>query len=326
VRPIKILFFQPDFSRYQSAYYQRDFLKALGRLHTVFPYGPGYSYYEPTHTVEEVLRICPFEPDLICFGAGWEKDDHPTVFDPHPAIRVGHISVPKVMILNKEYKKLREKFQYIKENRIQLVFTAHHNAEDWEKEVGVPFMRFPFAVNPDLFKDYGETKSYDIGFSGALHAEWTDVRVKVKRRLFIAWRIKRRRFRKLRIYWGEWGSGHLLGETYARLLNSSRMWLATPSAMDIVGTRFYEVMASKSLLFCSRSRAYDGLFEDGVHCVMFEPDLSDFEERLFHYLQNEEERQRTAEMGHQHTFQNHTWQRRAEEFTEAVLPLVKKAT
>ena len=96
------------------------------------------------------------------------------------------------------------------------------------------------------------------------------------------------------------------------------MWISTPSPANLVGTRYYEIMAARTLLFCSRDVAYTGLFEDGVHCVMFEPDLSDFDDKLFYYLGHEEERAAIIEEAHGHVLQNHTWDRRIEQFTAEV--------
>lgn len=320
---LNILLLQPDFSQYGAAYYQHQFTKALGCVHRVFRYGPKLECYDRRHAIDDVLKLCPFEPDLICFGAGWENED-PNIpeFDPHPAIQVANIDISSVMVLNKEYKKLDKKLQFIQDNGIRMVFTAHHDHSRWQEETGVPFVHFPFAVDPALFKDYAEKKRYSLGFSGALHEQWTDVRVRIKHHLFLRWPIKAPRYWRIRLFWSEKSRlpGFRLprGERYGRLINRSKMWLATPSAVDLVGTRFYEIMASRTLLFCSRSTAYDGLFEDKIHCVMFAPDLSDFDDTLFYYLDHEDEREAIVENAYAHVLKNHTWERRIEQFTNAV--------
>lgn len=323
---LNILVLQPDFSRYGSAYYQYQFTQALGRAHHVFQYGPKLAGYDSQHTIDDVLKLCPFEPDLICFAAGWELED-PSVpaFDPHPAIKISKTNIPSVMILNKEYKKLDKKLGFIYDNAIRLVFTAHHHYNLWQECVGVPFVHFPFAVEPKLFKDYGEAKRYAVGFSGRLHEQWIDVRVRIRERLFPQNLIKAPRYWHIRIFWPgrwqrlpSWLRRLPRGEDYARAMNRSRMWIATPSAIELVGTRFYEVMAARTLLFCSRSAAYAGLFEDTKHCVMFNPDLSDFDEKLFYYLEHEDERQAIVDEAYTHVRTNHTWDRRIEQFTEAV--------
>ena len=326
MKQLGILVLQPDFSRYGSAYYQHQFTQALGRAHRVYQYGPGLAGYDKRHSIEDVLRLCPFEPDLICFAAGWELED-PAVpeYDPHPAIRTSHLGTPSVMVLNKEYKKLDRKFRFIQENRIQTVFTVHHHFERWQEQVGVPFLRFPFAVDPELFKDRGEAKRYDVGFSGALHEQWTDVRVRIRNHLFLRHPLKAPRYWRIRVCWpGRWRR-RPHGEHYARLINRSRLWISTPSAVELVGPRFYEVMACRTLLFCSRSEAYSGLFEDGEHCVMFEPDLNDFDDKLFHYLEHDSEREAIIERAYEHVRGRHTWDRRIQEFTHAVNALVNRS-
>ena len=320
---LNILVLQPDFSRYGSAYYQHNFTETLGRFHNIFRYGPGLTGYDIRHTIDDVLKLCPFEPDLICFAAGWELED-PSVpeFDPHPAIQVSRLDIPSVMILNKEYKKLDKKFQFIQDNAIRMVFTVHHHYRQWQEQTGVPFVHFPFAVAPEMFNDYSERKRYALGFSGALHGNWNDTRARIKKHIFLRWPIKAPRYWRTKLFWAEGGRlpGFRLprGEEYARLINRSKMWLSTPSAVELVGTRFYEIMAAKTLLFCSRSTAYHGLFEDKTHCVMFDPNLSDFDELFFHYLKREDERQAIVDAAYAHVLDNHTWERRIEQFTDTV--------
>ena len=327
---LNILVLQPDFSRYTSAYYQHAFTEALGRRHRVFRYGPdkfgpGIGEYDQGHAIEDVLKLCPFEPDLICFAAGWELED-PNVaeFDPHPAIQVAELDIPSVMVLNKEYKKLDKKFEFVQRNGIRMVFTVHHYFDRWQQEIGVPFIHFPFAVDPELFRDYGLKKRYSVGFSGQLQQQYSDVRVRIKDNLFWKRPIKVPRYWGVRVFWSEgrlrWINQSV--ESYARLINRSKMWISTPSPADLVGTRYYEVMAAKTLLFCSRHPAYAGLFDDGSHCVMFEPDLSDFDDKLFHYLRHDDERAAIVEEAHGHVLQNHTWDTRIEQFTTEVGKLV----
>ena len=322
---LAILVLQPDFSRYTSAYYQHQFTRALGRVHKVFQYGPGIAGYDKRHAIGDVLKLCPFEPELICFAAGWEIED-PAIpdYDPHPAIRTSKIDIPSVMVLNKEYKKLDRKFEFIRDNGIGLVLTAHHKFSEWQNRVQVPFLHFPFAVSPEWFTDHGEEKLYDLGFSGGLHERWTDVRVRIRDRLFLRHPLKAPRYWGVRIFWpGRWRR-RPVGENYARSINRSRMWISTPSAIDLVGTRFYEVMAARTLLFCSRSPAYSGLFEDTKHCVMFEPNLSDFDDKLFHYLKHDDKREAIVDEAYRHVHRNHTWERRIEAFTQAVDRVAKR--
>ena len=147
---------------------------------------------------------------------------------------------------------------------------------------------------------------------------WIDIRARIKAHL------REPRLAALRQLWNEGAAGMEIGEPYARQINAARIWLATPSAIDLLGPRFYEVLAVGSLLFCPRSEVYGDLFEDGRHCVMFEPDLSDFDDKLLYYLAHEDERQRIAAAGRVHALANHRWEDRARLFTQTVAPLVAR--
>jgi spore maturation protein CgeB len=51
---------------------------------------------------------------------------------------------------------------------------------------------------------------------------------------------------------------------------------------------------------------------------MFAPDLGDFEEKLFYYLQQEEERQAIVSQAYRHVRERHTWDKRVEQFTQVI--------
>lgn len=312
---MKILFAQPDFSTYREATYQMDWLAALERSHQVYVWGPGFPAYGPDQSTADVMALCPWRPDLICYGAGWEWEGDGEGFDLHPPFNPTDLDIPAVMILNKEYKKLERKFAFVREKGIRHVFTSHHLFAEWERILGVPFSWLPFAADPEVFRDHGEEKIHDFGFTGALHATWIDIRVAIKELMAGP------EFARVKQFWGP-NDGMEVGEAYARQINRARVWLATPSAADLVGPRFYEVLAVGTLLFCTRSSVYGELFEDGRHCVMFEPDLSDFSEKLVYYLDHEDARAAIAAEGRRHALAHHRWDDRVRLFTQTVAPLL----
>lgn len=323
---LKIIYLSPDFTDYRSALYQQDVISTFKRYHTVYLYGPGFPDYNKSHSIDDILKICPFTPDIICIGHGWENQKLGEPFDIHPDLKLARTSIPKVMILNKEYKKLDEKLDYIVRNRIDMVFTHHHNAERWYRQTGVRFIYWPFGVNQYNFHDYGEKKRWDLSFTGILKnptpgVQQSDIRIRIKRHIFYIFcnrLIKKPRYWRCRIYWGEWGKGALYGEAYFRHINSTRIYISTLSVIDLISPRYFEAMASRSLLFCNRSVLYKGLFEDGKHCIMFENDLSDFDGKFFYYLRHDKEREDIIENAYRHVRTYHTWDKRIEQFTEAV--------
>jgi glycosyltransferase involved in cell wall biosynthesis len=86
-----------------------------------------------------------------------------------------------------------------------------------------------------------------------------------------------RKAQHLKIYWAE---RHIIskdyrmkdllpfGKEYFELLSSSKTFLCTLSAEGIIGPRFYELMASRSVIICPVDE-YDGLLIDGYNCVMY---------------------------------------------------------
>jgi spore maturation protein CgeB len=63
-------------------------------------------------------------------------------------------------------------------------------------------------------------------------------------------------------------------------MNQSKVFLNTPSALGIFNTRFFELMATKSLILCPEDSSYGSFLHNQVNCLMFKPDLSDFKKTL----------------------------------------------
>lgn len=340
---MNILYLTENISDYGSAFYQQDVLEHLQRKHTVMTYGPKYSNYDSTDDLDNILSKCALTPDLICIGHKWLRDDPTQRVDPHPRLDLSDTDIPTAMILNKEYTNFEEKIKYIERNQIPLVFTHHHYADQWSDRFHAKFVFWPFAVNDSRFKDYGEEKTYDLSFSGLLRnpnpdVPQTDLRIRVQDELFhtigdlklflrseyndynIFWRVKTTSYVSRALYKLLHRESRLPEEEYKRLYNKSKLTLNTLSPVNLVGTRYYEAMASNSLAFCQESSIYTeyDLFEPGEHCVTFKQDLSDFQEKLEYYTKHNDKREQIAQNGHAHVMNNHTWSNRIEEFTREI--------
>jgi len=195
--------------------------------------------------------------------------------------------------------------------------TVHHNFKKWNEHCpNSNFFKIPFAYDDSVFLDYAQEKVYDVAFTGNLFNtgvyKETDMMGKnfnnIRERIFELLKSSA----KIKKYTKAVGPGvYLKGEEYGRTINSSKAWISTPSAIDLVGPRYYEVMGSNTLLFCKvLPDIYEGLFKEGVHFVGFKDDLSDFEEKLCYYLENDEERNKIARQGYEHVRKNHTWSHR----------------
>jgi len=340
---MNVIILAKNYEKYTSGYYHQDIINAFKRRANCHLYGEGYPEYNRNDTIDEVIAKSPFDKDkidLIVVGTSWEiQDPNIEESDPHPKINLGELDIPKIFFLNKEYKKLEKKLEYAKRNNFDLVCTVHHDYEKWAEQTGLRFMQLPFAADPRRFKDYGLPKKYDFGFTGNLHRSHIDTRYRIKCILFENPQLKsnlgisalfkkeplKEKFRKYKIYWAEWGARDILGRSllptgikYARFLNSFKSFLSTPSATGIVGTRYFECMATKTLIFCPESKYYGGMFRDGYNCVMFREDLSDLEEKLEWILNDEEERKRIVENAYKDFINNHTYDNRIEKVLNTI--------
>jgi glycosyltransferase involved in cell wall biosynthesis len=328
MRRYNIILLTKNYKDYASGYYHHDLNMAFKSMHNTFLYGPGYPNYNKNDSIKDVIRKSSFNPDLIVVGTSWElQDPNNPDFDIHPKLNLAEAKIPKVMFLNKEYKKLEQKLDYIKKSNINLVSTVLNKYKEWEKETGTHFIQLPFGVSLERFKPLNIHRKYDFGFAGALHEKHTDMRLKVKKLLFKKNRLKnsylnniinpfKRRYSNFKIYWGEWGSKDLFfrtktpsGRKYVGLLNKCKTFLSTKSAEGIIGTRFFELGAVKTMIICPKDN-YDGIFKDKINCVIFEQDLNDFKEKLTYYVNNPDERSRITEKAFNDIVNKHTWENR----------------
>lgn len=354
---MNIIILTKNCEKYVSGYYHHDINEAFMKKSNCYLYGEGYPGYNRNDTIQDVIAKSPFKKnnvDLVVVGTSWEiQDESVEESDPHARIVLNKLNIPKVFFLNKEYKKLRKKLQYAKKNLFDLVCTVHHNYKKWTAQTGLNFIQLPFAVNLDRFKDFNMPKEYDLGFTGALHQSHTDIRYRIKLKLFKNPVIKtnlgisavprrdllKDKFKTCNIYWSEWGARNILkrvllplktkwakweikavlrGELlpsrieYPKFLNLFKVFLSTPGPINIVGTRYFECMAVKTLLFCPESEFYNDTFKEGYNCVMFKKDLANFSENLHSILDDDSERNRLINNAYHDTLSKHTYDIRIE--------------
>lgn len=327
--------------KYKGAMYQREVMDELSRQADVYFYGPGFSGYNPDDTIVEVLNNADVKPDLILMGHSWLMDKDGIPVDPHPRLGLEKTDFPKVAILNKEYVCLREKLSFIKSKGFDLVFTHHHAIEDFIKMTGIEFVFWPFAFDQKKFGSNQESeRPIDFAFSGILrnqnrHARQSDIRLRIQNKIFECVGdipvFKRRKFKKYHIFWNAIPRKrinkccatilkkyrYLTEIEYSKLQGQTKIFLNTLSPMGLISPRYYENMASRALVFCEESHLYNELFPD--HCyVTFKSDLSDFEEKLFHFLDNPDELLKVTQHAYKEAMEKHTWQKRVESLIQVL--------
>ena len=187
---------------------------------------------------------------------------------------------------------------------------------------------------------YANNKLIDVGFSGILqnhnlNANQSDVRLRIMSRIFYCLFdvpiVKKRMYKEKKIYWNSISPNkiglylsifigkrkYLSDKEYSDLIKSSKIVINTLSPMGLISPRFFEAMASGSLVFCEDSNLYNNIFPNNCY-VTFKNDLNDFDEKLFYYLNHVEERNKFIEKAYSEVHKKHTWQIRVNDLLNTI--------
>jgi hypothetical protein len=197
---------------------------------------------------------------------------------------------------------------------------------DFTARSGIPHHKLPFGVNAALYGRHagslqeGVKQPYDIGFTGASSHKYP-LRESI---------LKLIRSLDVRSYLGTWQQTSLRlsdnrswkaldRDGYVLQISKTKLWVSTTGPSNIVGTRYFEILASgTTMLLCNRAPqgAYDGLFEDGVHAVVFDG-MDDLRAKILQYLADEAARRRIVAAAAELSLRIHTWDARARFITRA---------
>lgn len=242
-----------------------------------------------TNNLKKEISI--FNPDIIIIGFTI------TNTSTKPTLNLNGIEKPLYIILNKEYQILNKKLDWIKEINPppKKVFSVHHDVKKFSDYCKIPFHKIMWSADENFFKKYSSDYNYDLFFSGVIRKEQTDNlrkkifdnldKLKGYKLLIKATFYENNKIVKGKLY-------QFTNLEYAKKIEESKIILTTTGPADIVGTRYFEIMASnKGLIICNRmpKEVYGDIVIDKFNCVMFD-DENDFIEKCKYYLENEEER------------------------------------
>lgn len=272
------------------------------------------------NSVRNFKNINSNSVDCVIFGLGYFTQ---TSFDAYKKIKgMAECNVPVVCLLHKPQTMLEEKLNFCKINNIDLLMDTNITYKEFGERVNAHPMRFWFTANPTIFYPRLVLKKYDIGFSGADHGG-----DKIKGPTN---NLRNRVYSKLKEteYNLFWNSGRDLSyrirsvEDYATKINECKAWLATTGPTNDVSPRYFEVMLSKTLLLCnSMPYEYENVFVDGVNCVMFENDLSDFREKVDYYMNHDSEREAILKNAYEMAIKEYTWEHTADKLLNKIQEL-----
>ena len=243
--------------------------------------------------------------DCVIFGLGYFAQRDPRAYG--VINKLNELDSLVVCLIHKPQIMLKEKLSFCKFNNIDLLVDSQVTYKDYGNLLDTESIRIWFSATPKIYKPREVPVIYDVGFSGASHGNGkiegptADLRDRVHHRLVE---------KDLKLFWNRQTavSDRISStEEYATKMNECKIWIATTGPVLDVSPRYFEVILSKTLLFCNEMpKQYEGVFIDGVNCVTYKNDLSDFDEKLNFYLTNESERVKIIENAYDTFLNNYT--------------------
>ena len=310
---MNILYLDP----YSDTSYSKRYLYYEGLYNSLIKTNNVYLHRDLIIDYNEIKRDIPITPDVIIFGLSWfEKHKY---FD-----KINNLDIPSACFIFKPAVDLKKKIDFCKINQIDLILTPHHQFEKFSDMADVPSKLFPYGFDPSIFKPRNLEKKYDIGFSGALHGcnhypngafKNPSIRKKIKDIL--------KDIKEINFFWK---STDVLETArihdnvkYAETINKSKIWIATQAAYGDITPRYFEIMASGTLLFCEKNPIeYSHVFKDSYNCIEFDSSLDNFEYILIKLLRNPVLFNQVTQCGKIDAMRNQTWDVRASQFLSLV--------
>lgn len=290
----KLVFFQYKYERLAPflLLHQREHVDCLAQFFDVTVIQHDCDYQQ----------VCDkYQPELVMFESGvpFNTCTRPVVKN----VR-SNPQVPKVGFLHADgFGEGRTGFLSDMEHwGIETFFTIATTAAEHTPALADKFIVWPNFVNPQLHRDYGQAKTIDILFTGN------------KNNLY-PWR--RKMVELLPKYYPSVINVHpgyipdketrnmVVGESYARMLNSAWMVPACGAVAKEIVRKHFEVPASRSCLVTEQSAALETAgFVDMKNCVFV--DENNAVEKIGYLLEHREELQTITDAGHQLVHSRHT--------------------
>ena len=296
--------------------YYGDLYRELRLSHNV------YVYQDVVTNITEILhRHKHNNIDCVVFGLGYFAQKDSQVFSEIVGMR--ELSIPKIAYFHKPQTMLNEKLNFCKINNFDLFVDSQITYKKHGEIANCDSLRLPFVASEKEFYPRQVDKLYDVGFSGTMRLITPEGKVEgptrdLRDRIYDKISMKN----EYNLYWNAHNSSSdriSSIDAYATKINQSKIWLATTGPTKDISPRFFEVMLSKTLLFCNdMPYEYEGMFIDGENCIMYRNDLTDFDEKLDYYLNNEDERNKIISSAYNDAIKRYTWKCMADKLVSKI--------
>lgn len=301
---LNVLYLTENLYYYSSSDYQVDFIKNLKKFFNLYEFGPGYLNFNKQLCYSAIEDFFKVRFDILFLGHSVLSDSEKFHFNEYSNVIKTKPNIPVVMFLNKEYANLKEKLKFIKEEKINLVFSHHHLSLKLNEIYKNRFRFIPFATTLSKEKIDNE-KKYDLNFIGIiknLNHKHTNTRELIRNKIFYNLfnlnLFKKRFYRDKKILWishprNKIESLLLKFTNYKRLskiqylniISQSRLTLNTPSPYNIIGPRYFDALALGSPVICPNHNFYKFYFQRD-DLIVFKS-IGEFEEKFKFYSENQ---------------------------------------
>lgn len=333
---MKILFITRNYFDYMDQTCWASWVSVLTRKADVKFHGPNFPAFKDRVTFESVIRqhYGDDEPDVILwysYTGNYTRVDEPDIpkvnfiqngkaylNPPYVYNWINRLKFDLVLFRFWSATKSLEWRKRLKANDYSIEqWVMYDIMEEYRKNLSCPMVSFPHCINPEMFKDYGYEKSYDLFLLQTRSHGFYPIRN------FIFKLIGRYGVPELRgvkvfapphlpyheriseIYEQQKKRGCVYGADLAKAMNRCKIAVTDGSMFGVAVPRFYEAMATKCLILAPLpDDAEDLHFIDGYNIVDVNED--NLKEKLIYYLKHDDERERIVRNAYKTVMTHHT--------------------
>jgi len=265
--------------------------------------------------INTIISNSKIKPDLVFINEFGESNS--------PQITgLEALAIPYVLLMYDLHYQVEARNEALRKLNPQRIFTLYRDRFNyWYPDYQDKTYWFPHHVNTNVFKDHQMPKDIDYLLMGDVHERVYPLRRKIlltmqNRAGFIyhphpGWRQ----------FSPEERSVLYVGEKYAHEINRAKIFFTCSSTYQYPLLKYYEVLASKTLLLAPASDELADLgFIPGVHFAAINE--NDFADKATYYLQHEAERVLIAEQGYEMVRRLHSTEKRARDMVKALTDIV----
>ncbi|WP_221563892.1 glycosyltransferase [Alkalihalobacillus sp. TS-13] len=273
------------------------------------------TYWYEDGNLPDIIAQLPRRPDFILFND--QKPDY------CPWIRnIDKVTIPKGALVHDLHYRIGRRKKLYQKNQIEHLFVQYRDAFlKWYPEYKKQIIWLPHHVPGYIFKDMNLNRDINLLMAGSLIEHLYPLRVKMYNELSKRYDftyIQHPGYRNIHSQ-----SKFITGESYASLLNRSRIFLTCDSIYKFPVLKYFEAAGCGSLLLASGSKELQDLgFIDGETFV--EVNEHNFHQKVEYFLKNEHERRQITANAIKLIREKHTTEIRVKQLLAHIERIIKK--